>query len=226
MKKLYAAAIGLILLTSCGHVDLSKNVFETSTGTSETAAQKAASTSVTVTAVVTTMHDTAASTAVIYNGANIGSAEMPEIALIKRVTANEYCSDKTSVSIIDRNGNRYYTEDANICAMDNAEVNEKLAAGALGAYLTKKNAADTGEIAENYKLVCEAAENDDCSFNEPEAVPDVEASVISVCGMYYNSDRELKSVRIYENKCLTDIFTNSDKLTRVYKWYNALSKTE
>lgn len=224
MKKLYTAVIGLVLLTSCGKVDLSANIVETTTGAAASRTSASETTASTVTSTVTTFATLNRTTEPDTQETSSSSEKMPEMVFIRRVLANEYCPDKTSVSIIDRKGNRYYTEDKNICGLNNEDIDEKLEAGALDAYLTKADSIATDEIAENYKLLCEAVENDDCSLNEPEMMPDVEASVISVCGMYYNSDGELKSVRIYENECLTDIFTNSDKLTRVYKWYNGTCK--
>lgn len=225
MKKLYAAAIGLLLLTSCGHVDLSKNVFESSTGSGTSSSKPAAETTATITSTVTTMYYTQQRTSEPDTANNADdSVNMPYAALIRRVSANEYCGDKSSVAIIDRNGKHYFTEDSNICEMDNMKINEMLAAGAHDAYRTKCEDIDTEEITAKYKLVCEAAENDDCSFCDPGIYPDVEASSTDVCFMYFNSDGTLKSIPIYRNVCLTPVFTNSDKLTEVYNWYKGTWK--
>jgi len=226
MKKLYAAAIGLLLLTSCGHVDLSKNVFESSSGSGTASSRSTAETTSTITSTVTTMYYTQHRTSETdtLNNAD-DSVHKPYVALIRRVFSNEYCSDKNSVSIIDRNGKRYFTEDKNICKMNNQKINEMLAAGALDAYRTKCSDVDTEEIAAIYKLVCEAVENDDCRMRECEMLPSVEAPLVSVYFMCCNSDGTLRSVPIYVNKCMTPIFTNSDKLTKVYNWYNDLNKT-
>ena len=250
MKKIFAAAISLLLLTGCGSIAISgtADIADTTAmltsaapddlaaGTAATVTSATALTStVTTTEPVTAAPETATSTvtaAVTTTALPSPVTTEPEVTdtapdsrnipcavFIRRLQENKYCPEKSSVSLYDSSGYYYFTEDKDICGLSNIQINEKLASGGMADYRMKCEAISTDEIAANYRLVCEAAAAGNCELDMPDRLPCVEAPEIAVYTMYYTSDGELKSVCIYKNKCMSNIFTNSEKLNEVYRWY-------
>ena len=149
---------------------------------------------------------------------------VPAVRFIKHIDANEYTSDVSTMSFIDSEGKWCVTDNSELMALSNAALTEKYAAGELKGY-TVQAEVDRDKLAETYDMICEAAESEDYDLIYPEMMPDVEASTTTVSAMYCTTDGELKSIVIYENKCMTPIHSNCPAADEAYDWYrNALKK--
>ncbi|SEK93295.1 hypothetical protein SAMN02910353_01580 [Ruminococcus sp. YRD2003] len=193
MKKLIAAALGLIMLTGC----------QGNMGNSD--------------AETTASHIRA-------SHIRADRSNVPAIRYIEMLTANEYTGDDSQLSFIDSDGNRCISSDAELMKLSYAALTEKYAAGELSGYTVQENAVDKDKLAATYDLICNAAEFADYELLVPEMMPDVEASTTTVTAMYYTTDGLLKGRVIYENKCMTSIYSNSGDANEAYEWYRKVTR--
>ncbi|MBO7394892.1 MAG: hypothetical protein J6U16_02085 [Ruminococcus sp.] len=149
---------------------------------------------------------------------------VPAIRYIEQVYANEYTGDNSTISFIDSDGSRCISTDAELMKLSYAALTEKYASGELTGFTVQENAVDKEKLAKTYDLICNAAEFADYELLMPDAMPDVEASTTTVTAMYYTTDGLLRGRVIYENKCMTSIYSNSGDANEAYEWYRKATR--
>ena len=144
---------------------------------------------------------------------------VPAVRYIEGTIADAGSGSITRISFVDSDGNRFMSEDDELLRLSFNAITERYAKGELSGYTAMDSHIDKDELDKTYKLICNAAEFEDYRLEEPEMLPDVEASVNWVAAMYYTTDGTLSSLQIYKNERLTPIHTNCGDANEAYEWY-------
>jgi hypothetical protein len=157
-------------------------------------------------------------------GKRADRSNVPAVRYIEGTIADASRGGITRISFIDREGSRFMSEDPELLKLSFTAITEKYAKGELTGYTPMEAHIDKEELADTYKLICNAAEFEGYKLEEPDMLPDVEAPVRWVAAMYYTADGTLNRLQIYENKCLTSIRTNCEDANEAYEWYSRAIK--
>lgn len=148
-------------------------------------------------------------------------SDMPDIVFISRDVYQWYDQDGNrmrSMTFRDKNGDIYSTDNNDLCALPFDELIEKFISGDERFTKLELN-CDISELEENYRKICDIADNAAYDLEYPEALPAVEADTEYWYGLYYDDAGELCYVLFHKNECMTDIYANDDRANEVYEWY-------
>ncbi|MDE6664702.1 MAG: hypothetical protein K2K14_00715 [Ruminococcus sp.] len=146
------------------------------------------------------------------------SVNMPDIVFLERVYNDN--DGFMRIAFTDSNGDCYTSDDKEVCSSDFAELIEKYKSGGLDGRIIKSGSRNPEELQSNYKKLCETVSQNECNIVYPEELPDVETESYSWYGLYYDENDSLKSQIIHANKCMTSLYSDSDAINEIYKWYN------
>ena len=154
------------------------------------------------------------------------AGELPAIVFLFRTDYSQemspedlekYNLSEGTLSLIDREGNCYYTDDPEINAMNNQTLAAEYETGNLTASMTLYKTVDADELAEQYAKLLNIYRKGNFEIVYPDAVPAVQASYSWWSGFYFDKDGSLQTQIIHE-KHTTDFYTDNRKVNAVYDW--------
>lgn len=143
--------------------------------------------------------------------------KIPDIVFMERVYNNN--DGFIQIAFTDCNGDCYTSVDDEVCKLSIGELIEEYKSGSLDDRIKKYKSRSPEEVQNNYQKLYNAISQNDCDIVYPEMFPDVESEDYSWYGLYYDENEKIRLQVIHKNECYTDLYSDSDDLNDIYKWY-------
>lgn len=153
-------------------------------------------------------------------------SQMPDIVFVEYLSRADSPDDGgplSEITFLDKEGNFYTSDDFSVCGLTFAALVADFAAGKIDDKITRlEKTVPVEDIFERYQIICEISVHKDYALETPGTMPAILSDRMTWYGLYYDQTGALQSIKLHENRQMTDISANDERANEIYAWFDGL----